>query len=115
MMFGVPSGVANRSLRRGRQEVWVPGGGPFRVMRQGQLHGYGIGDAAPQATGGNAPAIDSFTAGISLWMTPTIAVQALGSAVSGFGSHPMTSLGILTPPLILVGVALMMFSGGRRR
>lgn len=114
MMLGVPTEVASRARRRGRQPVWVAGGGPFRVMRHGELHGYGIGDAASQTAGGAAVPVDSFMAGIGLWLSPAAAFSALGPAVSGFGSHPMTSLGLLIPPIILA-VLLFTMVGGRKR
>ena len=59
--------------------------------------------------GQTTTANDTYTAGLSLWTQPTVALQLLGPALS-MPTDP-TALGILTVPAVAIVAAILLLKG----
>ena len=79
--------------------------------------GLGATTTPTTATSPAATATPTFTDGLSLWKSPSNALQAVGTVLSNptqafSGSNLPVALGILTPPIALVAILFSM--GGKK-
>lgn len=64
----------------------------------------------PTAPPPTARPLPGFTDGLKLWMTPDVALNTMGAAVTKFGTNPGYAAGVLAP----LAAVVVLLAGGKR-